>query len=451
MSNLKFVAATVKRRGISIAAAVAIAGGSLATANYASAVEVEQIPSATDPTVSEYHLTDAGNEAVKAANRAADAIRQGQNDAEVQEILKQGLKNALGKQGADFTQQDIDEFGEDNLNDLLKASVDSGKNAWRAKNSTESAHQNTPKVQSPESPTQQQSQAPVQSPAPVTPSKLSPQRLEAEFGGTEEGKAAEETARIVADALRRGTPDAKVRQLIKERLVAAGFPEDEVNKISDDELTSTFDHAKKQLEYPNLELNERRQEALVELEMLTELNPLQRSIFKKQIEDSTSLKDVNTVFAAAKAENANPVQQFAPVPGQKAPEKAGGDTDVEKALEHTKKEALAKLEGFSFLSPQQIEAYKKQVEAATQVFEVEEAYEAGLAKNEVNKETKAAKNFVGKAVARTKHLALEKLDGFSNLTHEQKKEARNKILAAEQVFEVEAAFHGAEKLNKAAK
>ena len=34
VSNLKLVAGTVKRRGIAIAAAVAVAGGSLATANF---------------------------------------------------------------------------------------------------------------------------------------------------------------------------------------------------------------------------------------------------------------------------------------------------------------------------------------------------------------------------------------------------------------------------------
>ena len=39
MSNLKLVAGTMKRRGIAIAAAVAVAGGSFATANYAMAVE----------------------------------------------------------------------------------------------------------------------------------------------------------------------------------------------------------------------------------------------------------------------------------------------------------------------------------------------------------------------------------------------------------------------------
>ena len=233
--------------------------------------------------------------------------------------------------------------------------------------------------------------------------------------------------------------------------MAAGFPEDQIGKISDNELNGVFQQAKKKAGQDILDLNEDRQEALVKLQLLEKLNPLQRSIFEGQIKAAVTKDEINKVFNAATAENANPVQQFAPVPGQNAPEKAGEQTDVEKALAHTKQEALKKLEGFTFLTDQQKEAYKKQVEAATQVIEVEETFESGEAKNTANKAAKEATNFVGKALARTKHLALEKLDGFSHLTHEQKKEARNKILAAKQVFEVEAAFHAAEKLNKAAK
>lgn len=427
VSNLKLVAGTVKRRGIAIAAAVAVAGGSLATANYAMAVEANE-PSWED-LYAEFSGTEAGDVAVDAAKEAAAALKGGASDADVQQILNTGLKNAAGKDGADFTEQDLNGYDKSQLDSELKSVVDSAKQALQQKGGNQEETPNAP-VASEE--------------------KLSPQRLEAEFGGTEEGKAAEETARIVADALRRGTPESQVRELIKDRLLAAGFSDDQIGKISDEELNGVFELAKKKADQDVLNLNEERQEALVKFEMLKDLNPLQRSIFEKQIKDATSVQEVKTVWQAAEAENANPVAPFAPEPGQDAPA-VTPDSDVKKALEYTKKEALEKLKGLSYLTQAQKDAYTKAVQSATQVFEVEDAYEAGVAKNEVNNQAKQAKGFLAKAIARTKHLALQQLEGFSNLSHEQKKEARNKIVAAKQVFEVEAAFHAAEKLNKAAK
>lgn len=444
MSNLKFVAGTVKRRGIAIAAAVAVAGGSLATANYAMAVEVNE------PTWEELHAefsgTEAAEVAVETAKEAAAALKGGASESDVQQILKTGLKNAAGKGGADFTQQDLQHFEGSQLNGELQGVVDSAKQTLAKKGTSEGEQPTAPAVPAP--------QAPVQNPAdwaaPAPEGFYSPQRLEAEFGGTVEGKAAEETARIVADALRRGTPEAQVRELIKERLLAAGFPEDQIGKISDEQLNGVFEQTKKKADQDILNLNEERQEALVKLQELEKLNPLQRSIFEKQVKDATSVKKVKTVLQAAEAESKNPVAPFASVPGQETPSEAP-DTDVEKALDYTKAEALEKLRALTHLTEQQKAEYEKRVNAATQVFEVEDAYEAGVAKNQVNEEAKKASGFLAKAIARTKHLALQQLEGFTKLTHEQKKEARNKILAANQVFEVEAAFHGAEKLNKAAK
>lgn len=443
VSNLKLVAGTVKRRGIAIAAAVAVAGGSLATANYAMAVEVNE------PTWEELHAefsgTEAAEVAVETAKEAAAALKGGASETDVQQILKTGLKNAAGKGGADFTQQDLQDFEGSQLNGELQGVVDSAKQTLAKKGTSEGEQPTAPAVPAP--------QAPAQNPAdwatPAPKDFYSPQRLEAEFGGTEEGKAAEETARIVADALRRGTPEAQVRELIKERLLA-GFPEDEVNQISDDQVNAVFQQAKAKAQQQILELNEERQEALVKIQELEKLNPLQRSIFQKQIKDATSVQEVKTVLQAAEAENKTPVAPFASVPGQETPSEAP-DTDVEKALDQTKAEALEKLRSLSHLTEQQKAFYEKMVNDAEHVYEVEDAYEAGVAKNQVNEEAKKASGFLAKAIARTKHLALQQLEGFTKLTHEQKKEARNKILAAKQVFEVEAAFHGAEKLNKAAK
>lgn len=428
MSNLKLVAGTVKRRGIAIAAAVAVAGGSLATANYAMAVEANEPSMQT--LEAEYSGTDADKIAHETAQKAAAALQSGANDEQVKQILENGLSNAAGQWGADFTSEELENYEKSQLNGELQGVVDSAKQTLQQKGGNQEENPTTP----------------------VAPGeKYSPQRLEAEFGRTDEGIAAEETARIVADALRRGTSDAEVRQLIKGRLLGAGFSEDEISELTDDQLNDTFQQAKKKAQQPNLDLNEARAEALTRLQLLPNLNPLQREIFQKQIGAATSEKDVKIIFGAAEAEDKNPVAPFAPVPGQKAPEKTGDETDVEKALAHTKEEALKKLEGFTFLTEQQKEAYKKQVAAATQVFEVEETFESGEAKNTANKAAKEAKNFVGKAVARTKQLALKQLDEMKNLTHEQKKEARKKILDADQVYQVEAAFHAAEKLNNAAK
>lgn len=447
VSNLKLVAGTVKRRGIAIAAAVAVAGGSLATANYAMAVETGQI-SELDPTQSEYHHTEAGNEAVRAANAAAHAIRQGASDEDVKKILHDGVKNALGKQGADFTQEDIDAFGEDDLNGLLQATVESGKNAWRAKNGAQSNKPTVPEVPAPQIPSQPQS--PAVTPSPAYGKKLSPQRLEAEFGGVELGEAAGESARQVADAIRRGKSKEEVRELIKDRLRAADYSDNDIAAVQDNVLEKIIEDSFAKAKPRSADLDQAKQESLRELEAYTKLNPLQKKIFKDQILAATKTDDIDVVLRAAGDENRNPVAPFAPAPGQETPSEAP-DTDVERALDYTKAEALEKLRGLSNLTEQQKAFYEEMVNAAKHVYEVEDAYEAGVAKDKVNDEAKKASGFLAKAIARTKHLALKQLDDMKNLTHEQKKEARNKIVAAKQVFEVEAAFHAAEKLNKAAK
>lgn len=444
VSNLKLVAGTVKRRRIAIAAAVAVAGGSLATANYAMAVEVNE--STFDELHNEFSGTEAGNVAVETAKEAATALKNGATDDEVRQILQNGLKSAAGVPGSDFSTQDLDEYPSDELQSQLQETVASAKQTLAEKNASEGEQSTAPAVPAP--------QAPAQNPAdwatPAPAGKYSPQRLEAEFGGTWKGQIADVAAKNVAKAIREGKSDAEIKEILRNAFKAAGFTDEEISTIKDEELNKFVGEAKAKTQKSLVELNHTRQDALHELGHLPNLNPLQRDVFYKQIQSADNADTVNTVLAAAKAENANPVAPFAPAPGQKNPSEAP-DTDVEKALDYTKAEALEKLRGLTHLTEQQKAEYEKQVNAATQVFEVEDAYEAGLAKNQVNEEAKKASGFLAKAIARTKHLALQQLEGFTKLTHEQKKEARNKILAAKQVFEVEAAFHAAEKLNKAAK
>ncbi len=439
VSNLKLVAGTVKRRGIAIAAAVAVAGGSLATANYAMAVEVNE-PS-FDELHNEFSGTEAGNVAVDTVNEAATALKNGATDDEVRQILQNGLKSAAGVPGSDFSKQDLDEYPSDELQSQLQETVASAKQTLAAKNGAPADHPSAP-------------ESPAQNPAdwatPAPAGKYSPQRLEAEFGGTWKGQIAAVAAENVAKAIREGKSDAEIKEILRNGFKAAGFTDEEISTIKDEELNKFVGEAKAKTQKSLVELNHTRQDALHELSHLPNLNPLQRDVFYKQIESADNADTVNTVLAAAKAENANPVAPFATAPGAQTPVETP-DTDVEKALDYTKAEALEKLRGLSHLTEQQKAFYEKMVNDAEHVYEVEDAYEAGVAKNQVNEEAKKASGFLAKAIARTKHLALQQLEGFTELTHEQKKEARNKILAAKQVFEVEAAFHGAEKLNKAAK
>lgn len=439
VSNLKFVAGTVKRRGIAIAAAVAVAGGSLATANYAMAVEANE-PS-FDELHNEFSGTEAGNVAVDTVNEAATALKNGATDDEVRQILQNGLKSAAGVPGSDFSKQDLDEYPSDELQSQLQETVASAKQTLATKNSAPADHPAA-------------LETPAQNPAawatPAPAGKYSAQRLEAEFGGTWKGQIADVAAENVAKAIREGKSDAEIKEILRNGFKAAGFTDEEISSIKDEELNKFVGEAKAKTQKVLVDLSHTRQDALHEVSQLSNLNPLQRDVFYKQIESAGNSNTVNTVLAAAKAENANPVASFAPVPGQDAPAETP-DSDVKKALEYTKKEALEKLKGLSYLTQAQKDAYTKAVQSATQVFEVEDAYEAGVAKNEVNNQAKQAKGFLAKAIARTKQLALKQLDGMTGLNHEQKREARNKIVAAEQVFEVEAAFHAAEKLNNAAK
>lgn len=433
MSNLKFVAGAVKRRGIAIAAAVAVAGGSLATANYAMAVEAE---ATFEELEAEFRGTEAGNAAAKTAFDAAKAVKAGKSVEEVQQILQDGLQTAAGQDGAGFTVEELNQVEEPQLKGELKSAAEAAKNRFEQKNGMES-----------ETPL-----APAQNPAaewatPAPAGKPSPQRLEAEFGNTPQGAVAEKTAKKLAEALHNGTTKQELERIVKDSFAEAGFDKEIDPSFVDEFVTQAFTRYGE----AKVELDVKKNSALGELAPLTKINPLQRQIFEDQIRAAVTKDEINKVVNAAKAENANPVQQFAPVPGQNTPEKADGKTDVEKALIHTKEEALKKLEGFTFLTQQQKDAYTKAVNEATEVYQVEAAFETGAAKNKVNEDAKNATNFVGKALARTKQLALKQLDDMKNLTHEQKREARNKIVAAKQVFEVESAFHAAEKLNKAAK
>ena len=186
----------MKRRGIAIAAAVAVAGGSLATANYAMAVETN--PS-FDELNQEFSGTEAGNAAAEAADEFKKALGDGADSNKLQQILENSLKDA------GFTEQELNEYGESKLKAELQDITNSAKQSFENKSRSEAGQAAAPL--SPQAPTQN----PADWASPAPKDSYSPQRLEAEFGGTEEGKAAEETARIVADALRRGTPEAQVR------------------------------------------------------------------------------------------------------------------------------------------------------------------------------------------------------------------------------------------------
>ena len=125
MSNLKLVAGAVKRRGIAIAAAVAVAGGSLATANYAMAVE------ANEPTQQELEAeflgTEAGNIAAETADEYNKALKSGATEDQLRQILENGLKSAAQADDAGFSAEDLAAYDKNKLNNELQDIVDSTK------------------------------------------------------------------------------------------------------------------------------------------------------------------------------------------------------------------------------------------------------------------------------------------------------------------------------------
>lgn len=110
MSKPKSAIGSVKRRGLAIATAVAVAGGGFVPANYAFAQEE------TDPTQEELEREFGGTEAdaiaQEAARKAYDALVAGKHD-DVDKSLLEGLNEAAGLEGSGFSKEDLNAIGEE--------------------------------------------------------------------------------------------------------------------------------------------------------------------------------------------------------------------------------------------------------------------------------------------------------------------------------------------------
>lgn len=134
MSKPKPAIGSVKRRGLAIAAAVAVAGGGFVPANYAFAQEE------ADPTQEELERefggTEAGAIAQEAARKAYDALVAGNHD-DVDKSLLEGLNDAAGIEGSGFSKEDLNAIGEEELNYQIGDLVEEEKHRYAKANNNE--------------------------------------------------------------------------------------------------------------------------------------------------------------------------------------------------------------------------------------------------------------------------------------------------------------------------
>lgn len=134
MSKPKPAIGSVKRRGLAIATAVAVAGGGFVPANYAFAQEE------TDPTQEELEREFGGTEAdaiaQEAARKAYDALVAGNHD-DVDKSLLEGLNEAAGLDGSGFSKEDLNAIGEEDLKYQIGELVDEEKHRYATANNNQ--------------------------------------------------------------------------------------------------------------------------------------------------------------------------------------------------------------------------------------------------------------------------------------------------------------------------
>ena len=184
MSIPKSVNRTVKRRGLAIATAVAVAGSGFVATNYASAQEVEPDPT-YEQLKAEFGDTEADKIAHESAQKAYEALING-NPEDVDRILSEGLKNAAGKEGAGYTNDDLEAVGQDEIDYQVSNIVSEEKEAAKLAHAVGKAKQ--------------------------------------------EGKSADE-----------------IRDIINDGLKQAGFSDDEVAGVADDQVAAIVDDVKQEV------------------------------------------------------------------------------------------------------------------------------------------------------------------------------------------------------------
>ena len=365
MSIPKSVNRTVKRRGLAIATAVAVAGSGFVATNYASAQEVEPDPT-YEQLKAEFGDTEADKIAHESAQKAYEALING-NPEDVDRILSEGLKNAAGKEGAGYTNDDLEAVGQDEIDYQVSNIVSEEKEAaklahavGKAKQEGKSADEirdiiNDGLKQAGFSDDEVAGVADDQVAAIVDDVKqeVGQDQPDVEQGpefGEQADKVAQDAAAKAAAALKAGASVAEVEKIFADAVKDAaktgdaGFDENDVDESA---LQAEIADVLKE-EHAAEELEKTKSAATTQVEGATRLTANQKSEFNGRIGAAKTVEEVKTVLDEA--------HQL--VDKQATEEADKGVLADEKVQAHRIIDSLDKL------SPEQKAAFKKQVDDA---------------------------------------------------------------------------------------
>ncbi|WP_152681222.1 hypothetical protein, partial [Corynebacterium propinquum] len=265
MSKPKPAIGSVKRRGLAIATAVAVAGSGFVTANYVSAQEEDRDPT-YEELKAEFGDTQADVIAKEYAQKAYEALINGNTD-DVDQIFLDGLNKAGRTDGAGFSEADVKGIDQEDLqyqvSQLVADEKDAAKLAHQVntairegkseedinrivKSGLEGAGYNPAEITD-------ENQAQVSAIVTEAKQKIEERKsdrepthdeLIAEFGGpdSELSKLAEAAAKKAAAALTAGKTADEVNEIFAEAVKEAaknddsGFNEDDVKQLGQEEL-----------------------------------------------------------------------------------------------------------------------------------------------------------------------------------------------------------------------
>jgi GA module len=200
-------------------------------------------------------------------------------------------------------------------------------------------------------------------------------------------------------------------------------------------------------------------EAYAQLGTITDKNPAQAEIFKKQIDESVDPNELAKILAATKAEKENPVAPFATTndqeqepPVEDAPEaevdKPSTPAEsvspfVAKIVENAKNKALATIEDADHLNAGQKAAFKGAIAAASSLRQVEGLLDGALATASLQED----EHLRDSHLSDVKEAAIEALDGAEHLSEAQKTAYKGAIDAATSPEQVELLMDGALEAN----
>ena len=265
LSKPKPAIGSVKRRGLAIATAVAVAGSGFVTANYVSAQEEDRDPT-YEELKAEFGGTQADAIAKEYAQKAYEALIKGNVD-DVDQIFQDALNKAAKTDDAGFSDADVQAIDQEllkyQIDGLVADEKDAAKLAHQVNtairegkseedinrivksglegagyNSAEITDENTSQVAAIVSGAKQRVEEQKSDREPTQ------EELIAEFGGldSELSKQAEAAAKKAADALAAGKSADEVNKIFADAVKEAaknddsGFDEDDIERLGQDEL-----------------------------------------------------------------------------------------------------------------------------------------------------------------------------------------------------------------------